>query len=267
MTRRPPRHRVGSTYVLVLLVSAMVVTIGLSSMTVARLGHEETVGMGDVIAAHSVAIAGIEHAHHEIMLAIDSVSSSPTDWRTVVTDLPHGPFTVGGGSFTWVISDPTDDDLTDDTRDPVAVTVTAQSGTSTEIVRFTLAPGPGAAGLSCLQSALHAGGQVNFDGAFLSSDGVLSTNADFVANADIYASVEASGTVTGSTYHQPTLAGAASRDLPGTSALEYYLAHGTYLPMSAMEHVGSTDQHSDLQDLVLTPTLNPFGPPNPEGIY
>jgi hypothetical protein len=257
-TPSTPPHR-GSTYVLVLGLSAIIMTMALGAMAVARIQARQGRGTADVAHARLSADAAVE-------LGRLVIKTDPS-WRVTFpngswgTDVP-----LGRGTASLDVIDPGDGNLADDALEPVVLTGTGVAGGATQKIRLTLLADPKTYG--CLQTALHAGNDVNLNSCTVHCDQTVSANDDVVASgASVYAGAEAADSVSGGTYHGTTAAGVDIRSMPDPDAVfSEYQSRGTWIPHWAIPWNGSA---REMDEVIFSPGHNPFWPymTNPSGIY
>jgi hypothetical protein len=254
----------GTIYIVVLVGVMLVTVIGLWSVSLLRVRTRSQRWAADSAQASLLAQTGIE-------VGLNMIASSPS-WRT---DLGNGQWrddsTLDVGSYILEAQDPVDGDVTVGEGDPVMLTATGKKGDSRHKARvrveFTLTP------MDSLSSALHAGRTINFNGATATADAVISTNGSMYASSStINADVEAAGWILGWSYNGSKESFAGSRELPPTSVVDDYAERATPIDIADLPvrtvNTGSGDVTiSYLEELVLSPASNPYGPPDAAGIY
>ncbi len=248
--RQPDRR--GSLYVPVLGVAMIVASIGMSAMVVARLNLRSVSGRQDRREARLLADAAVE-------LGVTMLGNE-SDWRTTrAHDVPYpsaGALAIGGGTLNWKLIDG-DGDLADDDRDSVRLVGAGKVGQAVYTKSVILEPS--GIGLTCLEVALHSGGDNNIYSGF-NCDQIISANDDVnawgpTANTDVEVVDQFNGSISGT-----LTTGITPRQMPGDSVFAYYLSNGTWIDYSDIP--GGT-----MQKVVLSPGNNPFGATNPQGIY
>jgi len=252
--------RRGSTYVLVLGLSAIIMTLALGAMVVARLQARQGRGTADVAHARL-------SAHAAIQMGRRIIKNDP-DWRQ---NHPNGtwwtkPLGSGGATASLQVIDPADGDLADDDLEPVVLTGTGTRNLAAQKMRVTLLAD--ATGLGCLQTALHAGNDLKFNACTVQCNQAVSANNNVDASgADVWADAEAANDVSGGTYHGTTTARVDSRSMPDPSTiLDEYKSRGTWIPQWALPW---EDGARTIAEVVLSPGHNPYWPYslNTNGIY
>ena len=193
----------------------------------------------------------IVNAQTGLRMGMQRITSDP-NWRynrpngvwesavTVKNKTKYGTYTLEG-------HDPSDNDLTDNPNDPVTLTATGTFLDSAQKLEITLAPQNRF--LSCLEVAMHAGGNIDLTSTQLNLTGTISANGNVseTGNSTINPDVEAVGTISGNDYAGTTTTGIAAREMPDSSAVfDYYLANGTPINVS---------------DIVILPPPSPPPPP------
>ena len=219
------RQRRGSLYVSIVMVSAIVSVLGMSALLVGRINSRAHQGLADSTTARL-------NAQSALRLGMLMIENDP-DWRfSNTTDEWLTDVSLGSGTFSLSITDPSDNDLSDASADPVVLTGIGKKGDAVHQVEITLAPLY--RGYDCLQSAIHSGHDLNFRYANATADHMLSVNRQVNAVASsVFADVEAVTQVRGAYYYGSTKVNATSRTLPSTAeVLEFYQANGTAIDVS-----------------------------------
>ncbi len=219
------RRRRGSLYVAVVMVGAMVSILGMSAVLVGRINIRAHSGLTDTTVARM-------NAQSALRLGMLMIENDP-DWRfSNATDDWLTDVSFGGGTFSLSVTDPSDNDLSDASADPVVLTGTGKKGEAVHRLEITLAPLY--RGYDCLQSAIHSGDDLKFDNAVATADHMLSANDDVKAVfSNVSADVEAVDKVTGQDYYGSTSNDADFRTLPPTAdVLDFYVANGTEIDAS-----------------------------------
>ena len=255
----PSASRRGSTYVLVLGLSAIIMTLALGAMALARLQARQGRGTADVAHARLCAHAALEFGRHLI--------KNDTAWREHYTNGMWGTdVPAGRGTASPQVIDPGDGDLADDDLEPVVLTGTGKRGLAVQKMRVTLLAD--AKGLGCLQTALHVGHDLKLKTCTVQCDQTLSANHDIIASgAFVYAAAEAVHALSGGTYHGTTTVGVDERSMPDASEVfAAYASRGVAIPYWAIPW----DNGVRLMDeVIFSPGHNPFWPytTSPNGVY
>lgn len=250
------KRRRGALYIAVLGGSLIVAMLSLAAIHVVRINLNRATSKPNRVKAALLADSAIEHA-------LATLNSDP-NWRAnylAGISYPANPIKMNGGSFTWKLID-ADGMLGNDTSDSVVVQGTATLGRITHVGGVTLQPTE--TGLSALEAALHCNDNI-FNGLTndISTNGFVSSNANIASLVGaIYGNAEAAGAISGWVWGTRT-PGVAPRQMPDATVFDYYLKMGTPIDIAPMAH----GNHYDLEDVLLSPDSNPWGPTNPEGIY
>lgn len=229
--RRSSRR--GTIYVVVLLSSLIVATIGLASLQLMRIQARSGTDSTDFIEARSYARAALEIG----MLKI----RQNANWRS---QLGNGNWltnqAIGNGKFTLSAMDPIDNNIATGDNHPVILTGIGSKGEATfrTSVRMEVGPRSG----SCLETAMTSGNDLTVSGATLDSTTLVSSNHDVIATggAIVNPNVEAENSITGTTYTGTTTVTSAARSLPDTThVLDYYLTSGTTIPYSSLTNLAT----------------------------
>lgn len=124
--------RRGSSYLLVLSVSMIIALIGLSGLIAARIDHKIASTTSDATEARFYALAAIE-------IGLFAIDEDPLKWRKAFDGgaLPVN-MAVGNGTLTLEVIDPIDNDLLNDTTEPILMTGIGAKGMAIHKVQVTL---------------------------------------------------------------------------------------------------------------------------------
>ena len=207
--------------------SLIVALLALSTLALQRVQNRMLTTTADIRQAQLNAEAAIELG----LLAM----KQDTNWRTTY---PSGHWftdrslTAGTCSLDGI--DPVDNDLTDNTTDPVVLTGIGKSGASEQRVQVTI--DPVSQPLTCLRSAVAVGHAVTLTNSVLRSSGPVAASSVSASSATIYGNVQGV-TVSGSTY-AGTSTQISSSQLPKmptwTTVFDYYKTNGTQLDYSLL---------------------------------
>ncbi len=247
--RQPDRRRLGSAYVMILGVSAVLMVIGLAAVSVARIDTRNVSADNDWSEAQTLALSAAENALARIAVT--------EDWRSRLGGVVTVP--MGHGTMQWQIIDADDGQLADDEEDPVLIVAIGQVGAS----RYKL-------GLRCfveglpleaLSRCIHSGGDITMDkdSQLTVTGGAASTNNDFHADkktAELVGDLEADGVwwkqnVTGDVSKH-----AAPLTMPDPQVVETYRALATDISGRTL-----------INRQAIGPGRNPWGIANADGVY
>jgi hypothetical protein len=247
--RQPDRRRLGSAYVMILGVSAVLMVIGLAAVSVARIDNRNVSADNDWSEAQTLALSAAENALARIAVT--------DDWRSRLAGVVTVP--MGHGTMQWQITDDGDGQLADDEQDPVLIVAIGQVGAS----RYKL-------GLRCLVEGrplealarcVHGGGDITMDtnSRLTVTGGAASTNGDFRADkdtAELAGDLEADGVwwkknVTGNVSKHAT-----PLTMPSAGVVDTYRAMATDISGRTL-----------INRQAIGPGRNPWGAANADGVY
>jgi len=241
-------RRRGSAYILVLGVAMIVAVIGLAAISARRIRTRSARLTGGSGRARMLAFSGAEHA-------IGRINADP-DWRTT-----YNGATVqqdcGEGAFSWEVVDPADGDLTDDPAEAAEILATGVFGEVSHTLKLELAPVGGLIHAVLADGEIEVGKSktVTISGAPLASNSKLTVGNKGTLNSDVLANeikLLGQGTING-TVTTPLRWPAP---MPSSDLFNTYKATATEIP-----------QRASIEKTLLSPTDNPYGPTNPNGLY
>lgn len=246
--RTQPRR--GYSYIAILGTSLIVTTLAMGGMALLRVEARTALDSLHAVQAR-------QHAKSAAELAARILRVNPT-WRTTFN---HGhlitPRDLGSGRISAILTDPVDGILNNQPHDPLQVDITAVQGRAQQ--NFRLRFNARAQPMGILQFGVHTWGNIEIrSGASLSSyGGAVSTSGTLQNRGTIDGNVSATGlgipgTITGSI----TLP-APIHPLPTEQVTIKYSELGTQFtaPVTLIDRQ------------VITPTRNPYGPLNADGVY
>jgi hypothetical protein len=255
-TGRPLRNpkRRGTIYVVALGVGLLVAVISLGALSAVRSFSRAWDRNNDMFEARTYALSATEVGRR--LIAADP------NWRTDYTNgawVTNQP--LGSGLFSLKVLNP-NGALSNVDDDPVNLTGIGVKGLATQMITVTLIANT--TPLSCLGVGLDAAGATSFNSATVQGTSTISCAATITAtgtafngnNLEALAIVPVSCTGLGT---QTILS--AARAVPAATAFSYYTSHGTAIPFASLSGGGT------LQNVLLSPANNPFGQPDPQGIY
>lgn len=213
-------NRRGTMYLLVLIASLIVATIGFASLQLLRLQGQSGSETRDFMEARMLARSAVE-------IGMLKIRNDPY-WRR---NFGNGSWisnqTLGSGKISLSASDPVDNDVTKGENHPVVLTGTGQKGTSIYKTSVRLEVGPRVG--SCLEVSMIAGDDMTVTAATLNSDQTVAANDDVIgaSGATINSNVEAADTITGGSYTKAQ-ATTTARTMPTpSSVVNEYVTRGT----------------------------------------
>jgi len=228
----------------------MVVTIvGISALLAVRIQSRSASMTSELAEARNYAYSAIELG----LLWINQDSNWRSNYPNIAW-LSGQP--IGRGTMTLVVTDPADGDLTDSEYDPVILTGMGVCGIARHKTQLTLVAN--VQPLEALNTCLHSGESVTVksDRWITVVQGALSANGVLQNDGTIDGDVEAGsinhfGTITGTV----TVPCPAKRP-PAADVFQTYQSKATTILVSGT-----------IQGKVISPQHNPWGQPNPDGVY
>lgn len=230
---------------------ALIVSMSaMCAITVARTQLRKSLAHRDWQTARLLAQSGIELA--------TSVMNNDANWQTTYpydAELPSPAVSVNGGTMTWK--------MIKQSSGLVRVDGIGRKGTSTCVLSTTVIP-PAA---NVFQTAITAStgitvasslDSLTIDTAIVASNGTIENLGAITANteAQVFVGNPPSGTLT---------APGALRAMPDPiSAFDYYVSKGTDITAGLFPLLAT---NAKLTNVLLSPSENPYGATNPEGIY
>jgi hypothetical protein len=241
-------------------VALIVSVLALGAILVRRVERRMSQSTSDVTEARLYALAAIE-------MGLLRIKNDP-GWRNTYSNgVWEADVAVGNGTYTLEGIDPDDGILNNGDTHPLVLIGTGTIGLARQKLqaKFTSQTTP----LSCLEVALHADGDLNFDRPTqLNCDQIISTNGSAnESGSTINADVEAVGSINGTGYTGATTIGITPRGMPDpTAVFDHYTGEATAISIYSLPaSMDGTVRY--LRDIVLSPASNPYGGTDPEGIY
>ncbi len=257
------RHRGAALYMTVFGTATIVAIVTLATLLRNQTDTRSTGILNDVQSASILAQAALEHGLLTLeQLTVDDV---PT-WRSAFTS-GQTAYTraFSEGTISWMLVDE-DGDLADDRGDRLTLYGTGAVGDALRVCSVLLEPADKDP-LSCLEVSWFADTGLSFNASTINSDQTIGTNGSVteVGLSAIGGNIEAVAGITGDNFSGSQSPGAASREMPDSeTAFDHYIASGTVIPPTAVPKNMGTFQ---MANRLLSPTNNPFGAPNPLGVY
>jgi hypothetical protein len=250
------RRRPGVVYVAVMGAAMVISIITLAALHITKVELRATGGVDQTTAAINASRAAVEFALAKIR--------SNSNWRTAYTsgqEEPAGSWTTWTAASKFKFSLVDDDgNLADNDRDYVAVRGIGSAGRALVVTEVQLEPS--GAAITSLDVALHAHGDVNIN-VNSSCDQFVSSNDDVIIggllqqlDGDAWAADDVAGSVTGT-----QLENGGTKELPDADhVFKYYRAVGTWIDIASIPG-------RKINQALISPTSNPYGAANPQGIY
>ena len=245
-------------YIAVLGATAMVTVIGLTALTAVRIEARSLHGGGDAMEAALYAQSAIEMGRYKIR--------SDPNWRTnFLNGIWEDNRPIGNGRYTLEGIDPIDGFLAGILTHPVLLKGTGIKGDARYKLEVKLQP----AGrpLTCLEAAAHAGTDVTFTGATVSGVGIISANNNMSASSSsITLPAQAVNNISGGGYFAGKTVGIAPRSMPDVSVFDFYTdpMNSAVINYAGIPKSGGVPT---IQNVVLSPSSNPYGSTNAGGVY
>lgn len=208
--------------------------------------------------AQALAQSALEHALSAVAAHLDDggrrsnifASASPT-------------VTLADGTMGWSLRRIDGSSLAN-SDEPIVVHANASSGQARRALRATLVPS--GRPFDPLDTALYAGDKLRLSTlARITADRTIGAISEVNATAAlVYAPTESAGSIRGATYFDTTQSNAQARRMPDPSLIEHYAALGTRINLATLPQASGIYR---LENALLSPANNPFGPTNPYGIY
>lgn len=246
--------RPGYLLVAVLVTATIVTTIGLAAVSVARSQLRSADGGGDEETARLLARSGVE-------LGIAQINSDP-DWQANIVhgaEHPAGGVSADGGTMTWQLEN-------EPGGNGKLLTGIGRSGEA----EYRLQVKVGTGGVNSVGAPLLVGGTL-WVGNYTTSEDLTVNDGDIRCNSTITnwgtlsGNLEAQGFNNSGTHNGTATVPGAIHQLPDPQQVfDYYVAEGTLLPNGSLD-----DGEGGLRIVsrLLSPSSNPWGTPNPHGIY
>ncbi len=193
--------------------------------------------------------------------AIQACNANPS-WRTAHTHAAPVIRTMNQVKLTYTIFDDADSLLANDDGQPVRIVSVGEFGASTQRARLVARPRP----LSCLESDVVAGGRVQVGtGNGLTVDVKASANDRVENTGTITGAVESSNTTSNSGVITGQIAnGVKSKEMPTAATMNYYISRASAINFASLPVSAGT---KSLRNTLISPTENPYGTTNAQGIY
>lgn len=253
---RPTRR--GAAYLIALLAGTIVTITGLSALSMATSRAKETILTDQSAGARLLAQSAFEHGLGALAAHLDGGDS-----RADLTSSFSKAGTLNDGQLEWTLSE-LDGTAIDNVDGPIVLTAKATNGQAAHIIKGVLPPSGDPH--DTLATAMYVGGELTTGTvASITADNTVGAIGNVTASGStINAPVESAGTVGGTTYLGSTTDGADARTMPDASLIDYYVAQGEYINFNSLpSSLGSRV----VEDVLLSPTSNPYGAVNEHGIY
>ncbi len=254
---RTPTRR-GAAYLIALLAGTIVTITGLSALSMATSRAKENILTDQSTEARLLAQSAFEHGLGALSAHLDS-----GDTRADLTSSFSKMGSLSDGQLEWTLSE-LDGSALDNVDGPIVLRAKASNGQATHIIRGILPPSGDP--YDTLATAMYVGGELSTGtAASITADKTVGAIGDVTATGStINAPVESSGTVSGAVFAGSTTSGADARTMPDDTLFDYYLALGEYIDIDLLP---SSAGYQAIEDVLLSPSSNPYGNVNEFGIY
>lgn len=258
--RRLRRSRRGTAYLAAVGVGMLVATLSLGAMATARSRARALQLRIDETIARQNAIAAVDFARCTI--------AADPDWRTTyATEMWLNGIEMNGGTFGYAVVNPSGA-INRDPLDSVVVTGDGAKGLARQ--RMSVYLDASKVPLTCLNVPMAIAGAITASSATINGSGLtITTNNGFTSVlATIRPNVEARTTIVGTGFSGTTSTGAKPRTLPESSVFSLYTSTAAAIPVSSLPSGGLLGLGAkQLTEIVLSPSSNPYGAINSDGIY
>lgn len=236
-------------YVAVIGCSLVITVIGVSALLAARIERRAAEGVADLSDARVYAQSAIDLGMYTIL--------SDANWRT---NKSSGTWksnqSIGNGTYSLGVIDPIDGIFSNSKSEPVKLTGTGILRGAKYILEATATARPVA--LKALNTCLHSGGSatVGLLKSIIVTGAPLSMNGTFNGPGAVTGNVEAGSQGVLAIVSGTTTIPAAAKALPDVGVIDIYIGLAT-----PIDYPGVIDKQ------LLTPGVNPWGVPNPDGVY
>lgn len=254
--RRPRR---GTALYLTVLSTALIVSlIGLAGLTIVRVERRQI----DVSRDRRIARV---HARSATELALRAIANNP-NWRTSYS---HGvetaPMSLGAssvGTLSWMLTD--SDGLLTDADVNLRLKGIGRIGNTVQMnnVRITPVQKP----LDSLLCSLYSVRDVYQSNVSTTNLGPFASAGKFTVAGTLYGNVEGNPvTLSGGSISGTTTSPGPIRTMPAASVWNTYVSKARVIPYESFSY--SDDIVRKMYRAVLGATVNPFGLPDPDGVY
>lgn len=190
--------------------------------------------------------------------AIQYCNTTPS-WRTALTHGSPADRMLANNKITFTLYDDSDNNLANRDTDAVRISASAECGVARQAMTMTARP----LALNCLNSAAHAVGNLTVDNV-LSSNKPISANR-VINNGIVNSNVESSATTSNSNVINGTIKdGVPVKEVPAAGTIPFYAATASPISYAAIPTVSGKKK---LTEQLISPTRNPYGATNPNGLY
>jgi hypothetical protein len=239
--------RSGGTYLLVLATTLLASVMGMGALLVVRTQVRTEAQMEQISQTRWDVLSAIDLGRRWI--------ASDVNWRANrSTGVWADRWAIGDGTFSLEASDPIDGNIGNRPHDPVILRATANRGNVRQLMetRLNAQPTP----LPALRHALHTGGQLSIDSGHTLTAASASTNGSLYNLGAIVGNIEAGSSAATGVVSGSIQIGVPPKAFPASTTPEMYASLGTTICPG-----------DRIENRVLSPNANPWGTPNPDGVY
>lgn len=240
--------------------TALIVSVlGLAGLTVLRIERKQM----DVGSHRDVARM---HANSAVELALRVIADDPS-WRTNHTNgVETTPQSLGAGStgtLSWILED-SDGSLSDADTD-LRLKGIGRVGNTVQVSSVKLSAQAGT--LDSLQCSVYSVGNMNQSSNSTTNSGPFATAGTLTVSGNLYGDVEGNPVnVTGTGYVSGTITDPGpSRGMPSSAVWDTYVPLATPILYTSFTYIDATTRNMERK--LLGATVNPFGSPDPQGVY
>ena len=246
----------GSAYVFVLGITLIVTVLGMGALTLTRVTARTTADGNDWETAGALAFSATEQAISYLNAA---AAANPTGWRTsYVNKQTAFTQTVGRGQFYWALKDEVDNQLGTEYLHAFRIYGIGKVGTVTRV--YSVQVSPGGSPLDVLRTAVHSSGAVTLAGIVQAANGPISSNGNVSLSGTVNGAIEAASISGSASGTRTVTAPSPAKRMPPSTVYDSLLPLATAINYSAISG-------RKMDKCLLSPSSNPYGATNPNGIY
>ena len=249
---RVRRPRGAALYVLVLSVSLVVSLVGMAGLAVVRIERQRAAAAGELLRARANARSAVE-------LALAVIHSDP-DWRTRFTNAVETPpqtLVPGGkGAVSWILQDSDGSLAVPDTD--LRLKGVGRVGSVVQVSSIKIDGTPVL--LDVFQRTTYSAQNITVGGVIYTAGGPISTPGNILVNNTLNGDAEAGSISGGGVVTGTKTVPFAPLTLPPATVFDTYAAMAT--PINYYDV-----PNAKITKVVISPGCNPYGTPNPKGVY
>lgn len=250
--------RRGATYLIALLAGSIVTVTGLAALSISTTRARSAVLADYAASARTLARSGLDHALCAVAAHLGGGGT-----RSNIFGSASPSVTMDGGTFEWTFAR-MDGSALGNTDEPIVIRAKAQSGPARYGLHATLVPS--GVPFDVLDTGLYVGGELTLSAAasLVSDKTVGAVGTVSALAATVSAPIESATSISGTVYLGATTSPAVARRMPDERLIDHYLSLGQRISMASLPAASSGRA---LENILLSPSSNPFGATNPYGIY